>query len=148
MSIDDYSEQHSTIVISLEDCFYFFFVSLIKHFDILSGIPKKANTTKNSSPNATDILCCEVCGKNGLRQEFSASGRFCGLSCVGVYTGRRNKGREFVRKVKTADGKIVKKKKKGKGKKIGTVEKPPVAAGAHVCEKFQRYSVLSLCCIF
>nr|XP_058973219.1 lethal(3)malignant brain tumor-like protein 3 [Pocillopora verrucosa]XP_058973220.1 lethal(3)malignant brain tumor-like protein 3 [Pocillopora verrucosa]XP_058973221.1 lethal(3)malignant brain tumor-like protein 3 [Pocillopora verrucosa] len=96
-----------------------------------SGIPKKANTTKNSSPNATDILCCEVCGKNGLRQEFSASGRFCGLSCVGVYTGRRNKGREFVRKVKTADGKIVKKKKKGKGKKIGTAEKPPVAAGAH-----------------
>jgi len=43
---------------------------------------------------------------------------------VGVYTGRRNKGREFVRKIKTADGKIVKKKKKGKGKKIGLAEKP------------------------
>ena len=60
-----------------------------------------------------------MCGKYGLRQDFSASGRFCGLSCVGVYTGRRNKGREFVRKIKTADGKIVKKKKKGKGKKLG-----------------------------
>lgn len=81
-----------------------------------SGIPKKAKTAKNSSPNATDVLCCEVCGKHGLLQEFSASGRFCGLSCVGVYTGRRNKGREFVRKVKTADGKIVKKKKEGKRK--------------------------------
>ncbi|XP_078362086.1 lethal(3)malignant brain tumor-like protein 4 [Oculina patagonica] len=83
------------------------------------GTPKKA---AKGPPG--DVLCCEVCGKYGLRRDFSASGRFCGLSCVGVYTGRRNKGREFVRKVKTADGKIVKKKKKGKGKKIGMAEKP------------------------
>ena len=75
-------------------------------------------------PDTSGILCCEVCGKYGLRQDFSASGRFCGLSCVGVYTGRRNKGREFVRKIKTADGKIVKKKKKAKGKKVGMKEKP------------------------
>jgi len=89
------------------------------------GTPKKSNATKGA-PDTGDVLCCEVCGKYGLRQDFSASGRFCGLSCVGVYTGRRNKGREFVRKIKTADGKIVKKKKKGKGKKLGTVEKPAV----------------------
>lgn len=50
-------------------------------------------------------------------------GRFCGLFCVGVYIGRRNKGREFVCKIKIVDGKIVKKKKKGKGKKFGMVEK-------------------------
>ncbi|XP_067034654.1 lethal(3)malignant brain tumor-like protein 4 [Acropora muricata] len=37
--------------------------------------------------------------------------------------GRRNKGRDFVRKVKTSSGKIVKKKKKGKGKKISMVGK-------------------------
>ncbi|KAM7452023.1 lethal(3)malignant brain tumor-like protein [Porites harrisoni] len=84
--------------------------------------PKKSKTA-NGPPDTNDILCCEVCGKYGLRQEFSASGRFCSLSCVGVYTGRRNKGREFVRKVKTSDGKIVKKKKKGKGKKMGMAEK-------------------------
>ena len=29
-----------------------------------------------------------------------------------------------MRKIKTADGKIVKKKKKGKGKKLGMAEKP------------------------
>lgn len=86
------------------------------------GTPKKSNATKGGDTG--DVLCCEVCGKYGLRQDFSASGRFCGLSCVGVYTGRRNKGREFVRKIKTADGKIVKKKKKGKGKKLGMAEKP------------------------
>ena len=108
-----------------------------------SGTPKKANTAK-SSPNTTDVLCCEVCGKYGLRQDFSASGRFCGLTCVGVYTGRRNKGREFVRKVKTADGKIVKKKKKGKGKKIGAAEKPAVTAGVHVCSKLELCSVTSV----
>ncbi|KAJ7374051.1 lethal(3)malignant brain tumor-like protein [Desmophyllum pertusum] len=85
------------------------------------GTPKKAN---KGPPDTGDVLCCEVCGKYGLRQDFSASGRFCGLSCVGVYTGRRNKGREFVRKIKTADGKIVKKKKKGKRKKIGMADKP------------------------
>ena len=65
-------------------------------------------------PDTSGILCCEVCGKYGLPQEFSASGRFCSLSCVGVYTGRRNKGREYVRHAKTIDGKIVKRKKKGK----------------------------------
>lgn len=87
------------------------------------GSPKKVKLT-NVPPDTNDVLCCEVCGKYGLRQEFSASGRFCSLSCVGVYTGRRNKGREFIRKVKTADGKIVKKKKKGKGKKLGIAAKP------------------------
>lgn len=72
-----------------------------------------------ASPDTSGILCCEVCGKYGLPQEFSASGRFCSLSCVGVYTGRRNKGREYVRHAKTVDGKIVKRKKKDKGKKLG-----------------------------
>lgn len=71
----------------------------------------------SASPDTSGILCCEVCGKYGLPQEFSASGRFCSLSCVGVYTGRRNKGREYVRHAKTVDGKIVKRKKKDKGKK-------------------------------
>lgn len=91
---------------------------------------------KNSFFNVIDILCCEVCGKNGLWQEFLVLGRFCGLFCVGVYIGRRNKGREFVCKVKIVDGKIVKKKKKGKGKKIGIVEKLLVVVGVYVCEKF------------
>ena len=35
---------------------------------------------------------------------------------MGVYTGRRNKGREYVRHAKTVDGKIVKRKKKDKSK--------------------------------
>lgn len=47
-----------------------------------------------------------------MPKDFSASGRFCSLKCVGQYTGRRNKGREFVRHVKTLDGKIIKKRKK------------------------------------
>jgi len=47
-----------------------------------------------------------------MPKDFSASGRFCSLKCVGQYTGRRNKGREFVRQVKTLDGKIIKKRKK------------------------------------
>ena len=98
--------------------------------------PKKSKTA-NGPPDTNDILCCEVCGKYGLRQEFSASGRFCSLSCVGVYTGRRNKGREFVRKVKTSDGKIVKKKKKGKGKKMGMAEK--LATTAYVSKLLQLY---------
>ena len=68
-------------------------------------------------PDSGDILCCEVCGKYGLPQDFSASGRFCSLSCVGSYTGRRNKGREFTRHVTTVDGKVIKKRRKGKGKK-------------------------------
>ncbi|XP_029187358.2 lethal(3)malignant brain tumor-like protein 3 isoform X1 [Acropora millepora] len=72
----------------------------------------------SASPDISGILCCEVCGKYGLRQDFLASGRFCSLTCVGVYTGRRNKGREYVRHAKTVDGKIVKRKKKDKGKKI------------------------------
>ena len=98
------------------------------------GSPKKVKMA-NGPPDTSDVLCCEVCGKYGLRQDFSASGRFCGLSCVGVYTGRRNKGREFVRKVKTADGKIVKKKKKGKGKKIGMAGKPTGTASVSVVFK-------------
>ena len=99
-----------------------------------AGPPKKP---AKGTPEASEVMCCEVCGKYGLRADFSASGRFCSLSCVGVYTGRRNKGREFVRKIKTADGKIVKKKKKGKGKKLGmAVEK--TAATASVSSNFQR----------
>lgn len=35
---------------------------------------------------------------------------------MGVYTGRRNKGREYVRHAKTVDGKVVKRKKKDKPK--------------------------------
>lgn len=72
---------------------------------------------ESASPDTSGILCCEVCGKYGLPKEFLASGRFCSLSCVGMYTGRRNKGREYVRHAKTVDGKIVKRKKKDKGKK-------------------------------
>lgn len=68
-------------------------------------------------PDAGHVLCCEGCGVYGLPQDFCSSGRFCSLSCVGAYTGRRNKGREFVRNVNTIDGKIIKKKKKGKAKK-------------------------------
>jgi hypothetical protein len=71
----------------------------------------------NGPPDAGHVLCCEVCGVYGLPQDFCSSGRFCSLSCVGSYTGRRNKGREFVRNVNTIDGKIIKKKKKGKGRK-------------------------------
>lgn len=88
--------------------------------------PKKiklGNSLEAQAQDTSGMLCCEVCGKYGLRQDFLSSGRFCSLSCVGVYTGRRNKGREFVRKVKTSSGKIVKKKKKGKGKKISMAGK-------------------------
>ncbi|XP_068682638.1 lethal(3)malignant brain tumor-like protein 4 isoform X1 [Montipora foliosa] len=77
----------------------------------------KDNVTASASPDDSGVLCCEVCGKYGLPQDFSASGRFCSLSCVGVYTGRRNKGREYMRHTKTVDGKIVKRKRKDKGKK-------------------------------
>lgn len=78
--------------------------------------PDKKPSSKSESRKAikdpTQVLCCEVCGKYGLPKDFSASGRFCSLKCVGQYTGRRNKGREFVRQVKTLDGKIIKKRKK------------------------------------
>ena len=84
---------------------------------------KLENSLEAQAQDTSGVLCCEVCGKYGLRQDFLSSGRFCSLSCVGVYTGRRNKGREFVRKVKTSSGKIVKKKKKGKGKKISMAGK-------------------------
>ncbi|KAL9953264.1 hypothetical protein ACROYT_G040653 [Oculina patagonica] len=85
------------------------------------GKKSKAMSRSNAdsttaSPDTSGVLCCEVCGKYGLPHEFSASGRFCSLSCVGVYTGRRNKGREYVRHAKTVDGKIVKRKKKDKTK--------------------------------
>jgi hypothetical protein len=76
-----------------------------------SKTPTKSEILKGA-PDPSRVLCCEVCGKYGLPKDFSASGRFCGLKCVGMYTGRRNKGREFVRHVKTLDGKIIKKRKK------------------------------------
>lgn len=76
-----------------------------------SKTPTKSDNMKGP-PDASHVLCCEVCGKYGLPKDFSASGRFCSLKCVGMYTGRRNKGREMVRHVKTFDGKIIKKRKK------------------------------------
>ena len=82
-----------------------------------AGSKSEKEPLLDGPPDANQILCCEVCGKYGLPQDFSASGRFCGLSCVGVYTGRRNKGREFVRNTSTVDYKSLKKKKKSKGKK-------------------------------
>ncbi|CAH3044292.1 unnamed protein product [Pocillopora meandrina] len=81
-----------------------------------SKVSGKSPNSSSISPETSSILCCEVCGKYGLPHEFSASGRFCSLSCVGVYTGRRNKGREYVRHAKTVDGRIVKRKKKDKSK--------------------------------
>ncbi|KAJ7354960.1 lethal(3)malignant brain tumor-like protein [Desmophyllum pertusum] len=86
--------------------------------NVKKGKKSKAISRNNADapPDTSGILCCEVCGKYGLPHEFSASGRFCSLSCVGVYTGRRNKGREYVRHAKTVDGKIVKRKKKDKTK--------------------------------
>lgn len=91
--------------------------------------PKKIkleNSLEAQAQDTSGVLCCEVCGKYGLRQDFLSSGRFCSLSCVGVYTGRRNKGRELMRRVKTSGGKIVKKKKKGKGKKMSIAGKTAV----------------------
>ena len=70
-------------------------------------------------PDADEFCCCEICGKYGLRSEFGASGRFCGLTCVGVYTGRRNKGREAT--VKALDGKVIKRKKR-KSRKLTIVK--------------------------
>ena len=92
--------------------------SLLVNFRVSFLTVSSRNSTDPSaaSPDTSGILCCEVCGKYGLPHEFSASGRFCSLSCVGVYTGRRNKGREYVRHAKTVDGKIVKRKKKDKAK--------------------------------
>ena len=72
-------------------------------------------------PDADEFCCCEICGKYGLRSEFGASGRFCGLTCVGVYTGRRNKGREVSRTVKALDGKVIKRKKR-KSRKLTIVK--------------------------
>ena len=72
-------------------------------------------------PDSNEFCCCEICGKYGLRSEFGASGRFCGLTCVGVYTGRRNKGREMSRHVKAFDGKIIKRKKR-KGRKLTVIK--------------------------
>ncbi|XP_031574253.1 lethal(3)malignant brain tumor-like protein 3 [Actinia tenebrosa] len=87
-------------------------VSVIKTSkDAKSKTPTKSDMMKGP-PDASHVLCCEVCGKYGLPKDFCVSGRFCGLKCVGMYTGRRNKGREFVRHVKTLDGKIIKKRKK------------------------------------
>ncbi|XP_028402346.1 lethal(3)malignant brain tumor-like protein 1 isoform X2 [Dendronephthya gigantea] len=72
-------------------------------------------------PDSDEFCCCEICGKYGLRSEFGASGRFCGLTCVGVYTGRRNKGREAARTGKALDGKVIKRKKR-KGRKLTIVK--------------------------
>ena len=86
----------------------------------LAEIPPAASTAGklvDGPAKSENILCCEVCGKYGQPGEFSASGRFCSLSCVGAYTGRRNKGREFTRHVTTSDGKVVKKRRKGKKRK-------------------------------
>ncbi|KAK3710159.1 hypothetical protein QZH41_010559, partial [Actinostola sp. cb2023] len=95
-------------------------------------------TTADSAPPPSDlmrgppddgkVLCCEVCGVYGLPQDFCSSGRFCSLSCVGSYTGRRNKGREFVRNINPIERKMAKKKKKGKGKRGTTFKSvsPPV----------------------
>jgi len=64
--------------------------------------------------------------------------------CGNVH-GKRNKGREFVRKIKTADGKIVKKKKKGKGKKLGMADKPAgtTIVSGNLQIKFLRQAVRS-----
>ena len=70
-----------------------------------------------------------------MRQNFSASGRFCSLRCVGVSTGRQNKGREFVRQFKTTDKKVLKKKKKKKVKvkeeRNGSEDDPLYNEGHH-----------------
>ena len=71
-------------------------------------------------PDDGKVLCCEVCGVYGLPQDFCSSGRFCSLSCVGSYTGKRNKGREFIRTVEPVEQKVVKKKKKGNKRKRAT----------------------------
>ena len=84
-------------------------------------VEDKSEDTKSlmqGPPGSGNVLCCEVCGKYGLPQDFSASGRFCSLSCVGCYTGRRNKGREFSKHTKIPNGRIIKRKKK-KGRKPG-----------------------------
>ena len=100
---------------------------VFKHFLlctlILSVEPVKDKSEDTKSlmqgpPGSGNVLCCEVCGKYGLPQDFSASGRFCSLSCVGCYTGRRNKGREFSKHTKIPNGRIIKTKKK-KGRKPG-----------------------------
>lgn len=79
-------------------------------------------------PDDGKVLCCEVCGIYGLPQDFCSSGRFCSLSCVGSYTGKRNKGREFIRNVNPVERKIAKKKKKsGKVKKGSKSVPSPVS---------------------
>ncbi|KAK3710166.1 hypothetical protein QZH41_010560 [Actinostola sp. cb2023] len=74
------------------------------------AIIKQESTT--SSPAKSNETSTQVSVIKKSQEDFSASGRFCSLKCVGMYTGRRNKGREFVRHVKTLDGKIIKKRKK------------------------------------
>ena len=102
----------SILLVKSTRFFYFFF------FSPSATSKDDMEVHASASPDVSGIRCCEVCGKYGLPQDFLASGRFCSLTCVGVYTGRRNKGREYVRHAKTVDGKIVKRKKKDKGKKI------------------------------
>lgn len=86
--------------------------NLLSVFTLATVTTTKKRDSRKVITDPNKILCCEVCGKNGFPKDFSASGRFCSLKCVGQYTGRRNKGREFVRHVKTIDGKIIKKRKK------------------------------------
>ncbi|XP_046858383.1 LOW QUALITY PROTEIN: lethal(3)malignant brain tumor-like protein 1 [Xenia sp. Carnegie-2017] len=81
-----------------------------------------SKTLLDGPPDSNEFCCCEICGKYGLRSEFGASGRFCGLTCVGVYTGRRNKGGEVYKwGSKVLDGKVVKRKKR-KGRKLTIVK--------------------------
>ena len=77
------------------------------------------------APDSQELCCCEICGKSGLRSAFGASGRFCSLTCVGVYTGRRNKGREAARALKSPDGKVIKRKKR-KSRKLTIVKQSSI----------------------
>ncbi len=98
-------------------------VDKLCRLSIISGIFADSSSKKllEGPPDADEFCCCEICGKYGLRSEFGASGRFCGLTCVGVYTGRRNKGREAARTVKALDGKVIKRKKR-KSRKLTIVK--------------------------
>jgi len=91
----------------------------------------KPSDLMSGPPDDGKVLCCEVCGVYGLPQDFSSSGRFCSLSCVGSYTGKRNKGREFIRTVEPVERKVGKKKKKGnKGNKGKRATPSPVVSAS------------------
>lgn len=100
-------------------------------------------------PDSNEFCCCEICGKYGLRSEFGASGRFCGLTCVGVYTGRRNKGGEVATNgvTKVLDGKVVKRKKR-KGRKLTIVKQSSMnGVGYVVTFLYIAFTVLCHCFI-